>query len=151
MWRWTKRVLPGLCGLIVVAASTGAAYQSIATRNDLAANPPPGRLVDVGGHKLHLWCTGTGEPTVILENGLGGSGLGWSFVQPEVARFTRVCSYDRGGMGYSDPGPSPRTARRIVHELAQLLDRAGISGPLVLVGASTGGLFLRVFAYEQRE
>jgi len=151
MWRWTKHVLLGLCGLIVVAALTGAAYQWIATRNDLAANPPPGRLVDVGGHKLHLWCTGTGEPTVILENGLGGSGLGWSFVQPEVARFTRVCSYDRAGTGYSDPGPSPRTARRIGQELAQLLDRAGISGPLVLVGASIGGLFARVFASEHGE
>ena len=153
MWRWAKRILIGLCGLIVVAALTGAAYQWIATRKDLAANPPPGRLVDVGGHKLHIWCTGSGEPTVVLENGLGGgSGIvGWSFVQPEVAKFTRVCSYDRAGTGYSDPGPSPRTARRIAYELAQLLDRTGISGPLVLVGASIGGLFVRVFASEHGE
>jgi hypothetical protein len=63
MWRWAKRILIGLCGLSVVAALTGAAYQWIATRKDLAANPPPGRLVDVGGHKLHIWCTGSGEPT----------------------------------------------------------------------------------------
>ena len=153
MWRWAKRILIGLCGLIVVAALTGAAYQWIATRKDLAANPPPGRLVDVGGHKLHIWCTGSGEPAVVLENGLGGgSGIvGWSFVQPEVAKFTRVCSYDRAGTGYSDPGPSPRTARRIAYELAQLLDRTGISGPLVLVGASIGGLFVRVFASEHGE
>lgn len=152
MWRWAKRTLIGLVGLIVVATLTGAAYQWIATRNDLAANPLPGRLVDVGGHRLHLWCTGSGEPTVILENGLGGSGLvGWSFVQPEVSSFTRVCSYDRAGIGYSDPGPSPRTARRIAHELAQLLDRADVSGPLVLVGASIGGLFVRVFASEHDE
>lgn len=152
MWRWAKRALIGLCGLIVVAALTGAAYQWMATRNDLAANPAPGRLVDVGGHRLHVWCTGSGEPTVILENGLGGSGLvGWSLVQPQVAEFTRVCSYDRAGTGYSDPGPSPRTAGRIAHELAQLLDRTGISGPLVLVGASIGGLFVRVFASEHGE
>jgi pimeloyl-ACP methyl ester carboxylesterase len=151
MWRWAKRTLIGLCCLVVVAALTGSAYQRIATRNDLAANPPPGRLVNVGGHKLHIWCTGSGEPTVILENGLGGSGVGWSFVQPEVATFTRVCSYDRAGTGYSDPGPSPRTARRIGQELAQLLDRTGISGPLVLVGASIGGLFVRVFASEHGE
>ena len=151
MWRWAKRTLVGLGGLVVVAALTGSVYQWIATRNDLAANPPPGRLVDVGGHKLHIWCTGSGEPTVVLENGLGGSGLGWSFVQPEVAKFTRVCSYDRAGTGYSDPGPSPRTARRIGQELAQLLDRTGISGPLVLVGASIGGLFVRVFASEHGE
>jgi pimeloyl-ACP methyl ester carboxylesterase len=149
MWRWAKRTFIGLCGLIVVAALTGTAYQWIATRNDLAANPPPGRLVDVGGHKLHILCTGSGEPTVILENGLGSTGLvGWSFVQPEVATFTRVCSYDRAGTGYSDPGPSPRTARRITQELEQLLDRTGIKGPVVLVGASIGGLFVRLFASE---
>src|SRR4029077_1689731 len=114
---------------------------------------PPGRLVDVGGHKLHIWCTGSGEPTVVLENGLsGGSGIvGWSVVQPEVAKFTRVCSYDRAGIGYSDPGPSPRTARRIASELAQLLDRSGIAGPVVLVGASIAGFNVRVFASDHPE
>lgn len=148
MWRRTLRTLIALCGLIIVAAITGAAYQWIATRNDLAANPPPGRLVDVGGYKLHIWCTGSGEPTVILEAGLGGSSADWGYVQPEVAKFTRVCSYDRAGMGYSDPRPSPRTAGRIAHELAQLLHSAKIDGPLVLVGASIGGLTVRVFASE---
>ncbi len=152
MWRWTKRTLIGLCTLIVVATSTGAAYQWLATRKDLAANPPPGRLVDVGGHRLHILCSGSGEPAVIFENGLGSSGLvGWSLVQPEVAKFTRVCSYDRAGTGYSDPGPSPRTARRIANELAQLLDHTGVRGHLVLVGASIGGLFVRVFASEHGE
>jgi pimeloyl-ACP methyl ester carboxylesterase len=113
--------------------------------------PPPGRLVDVGGHRLHLWCTGMGAPSVILEAGLGGSSVGWCFVQPTVAGFTRVCSYDRAGMGYSDPGPSPRTARRIASELGQLLDHSGISGPVVLVGASIGGFAVRVFASEHAE
>jgi len=151
MWRWTKRILIALGGLIAVAAFAGATYQWIATRHDLAANPPPGRLVDVGGHRLHIWCTGSGEPAVILETGLGGSSADWGFVQPDVAAFTRVCSYDRAGMGYSDPGPSPRTTRRIAHELAQLLDRTGITGPLVLVGASIGGLAVRVFASEHAQ
>jgi len=151
MRRWTKRTLIGLGGLLVVAALAGATYQWIATRNDLAAIPPPGRLVEVGGHKLHIWCTGSGAPAVILESGLGGSSADWGFVQPEVAAFTRVCSYDRAGMGYSDPGPSPRTTRRIAHELAQLLDRSGIGGPLVLVGASIGGLAVRVFASEHAQ
>jgi pimeloyl-ACP methyl ester carboxylesterase len=105
MWRWTKRTVVGLCGLVVVGLLTGATYQWLAPGKDLAANPPPGRLVDVGGHKLHLWCTGAGTPSVILESGLGGSSFAWGFVQPEVAKFTRVCSYDRAGMGYSDPGP----------------------------------------------
>ena len=135
MRRWTLRILVGLCGLIVVTAITGATYQWLATRKELAATPPPGRLVDIGGYRLHLWCTGDGAPAVILDTGLGGSTPGWGFVQPEVARFTRVCSYDRAGMGYSDPGPSPRTARRIASELAELLARSGIGGP---VGARRG-------------
>ena len=151
MWRRTRRTLIALGGVVVVAAFAGTMYQWIATRHDLAANPPPGRLVDVGGHRLHIWCTGSGEPAVILETGLGGSSADWGFVQPEVAPFTRVCSYDRAGMGYSDPGPSPRTTRRIAHELAQLLDNAGIGEPLVLVGASIGGLAVRVFASEHAQ
>jgi pimeloyl-ACP methyl ester carboxylesterase len=151
MWRWTTRILIGLCAGVIVAACSGATYQWISTRKELAETPPPGRLVDVGGHRLHLWCTGAGEPSVILESGLGGSTVGWGFVQPEVARFTRVCSYDRAGLGYSDPGPSPRTTRRIVRELEQLLDRSGMTGPFVLVGASSGGFTARLFASERAE
>jgi len=145
------RVLAGLCGLIVVTALTGATYQWFATRKDLAATPPAGRLVDIGGYRLHLWCTGKGAPAVILDTGLGGSSADWGFVQPDVARFTRVCSYDRAGMGYSDPGPSPRTARRIASELAELLVRSGIGGPVVLVGASIAGFDVRVFASDHPE
>ena len=111
-------------------------------------HPTPGRLVDVGGYKLHLWCTGDGAPAVILDAGLGGTSAGWGFVQPEVARFTRVCSYDRAGMGYSDPGPSPRTARRVASELAELLARSGITGRVVLVGESIAGFNVRVFASD---
>src|SRR5688572_32599013 len=129
MWRWTRRIVIGLAGVLVIVAVAGAAYEWIASRRDISATPPPGRLIDVGGHRLHIWCTGTGSPAVILETGLGGSAVGWGFVQPEVARFTRVCSYDRAGLGYSDPGPTPRTARRIARELEQLLDRGGIAGP----------------------
>ena len=151
MRRWTTRVLVGLCSLIVIAALTGAAYQSVATRRDLALTPPPGQLVDIGGYRLHLWCTGDGAPAVILDTGLGGSSAGWYSVQPDVARFTRVCSYDRAGMGYSDPGPSARTARRIASELATLLDRSGIAGPVVLVGASIAGFNVRVFASDHPE
>lgn len=147
-----RRVLIGLGSLVVVAAVSGVAYQGVATRVDLARNPAPGRLVDVGGRRLHLWCTGSGKPTVILESGLGGSSLvDWSKVQPELSSFTRVCSYDRAGMGYSDAGPSPRTARRIAYELAQLLDHADIRDSVVLVGASIGGLFARLFASEHED
>jgi pimeloyl-ACP methyl ester carboxylesterase len=148
MRRWTLRILVGLCGLIVVISLTGVTYQWLATRKDLAATPPPGHLVDIGGYRLHLWCTGDGAPAVILDTGLGGSTPDWGFVQPDVARFTRVCSYDRAGMGYSDPGPSPRTARRIASELAELLARSGIGGPVVLVGASIAGFDVRLFASD---
>jgi pimeloyl-ACP methyl ester carboxylesterase len=145
---WTLRILVALSGLLILSAVWGATWQWLATRRDLASTPAPGRFVDVGGHRLHLWCAGAGAPTVILENGLGGSSAAWGFVQPDVARFTHVCSYDRAGIGYSDPGPSPRTARRIASELAELVDRSGIGGPVVLVGASSGGLNARVFASD---
>ena len=148
---WAKRILAALGGLIGIAAVAGASYQWLSTRRDLAQTPAPGRLVDIGGRRLHIWCNGAGTPTVILETGLGGSSADWGFVQPEVSGFTQVCSYDRAGMGYSDPGPSPRTTRQITSELAQLLDRAGITEPVVLVGASIGGLAVRVFASERAE
>ena len=148
MRRWMSRVVMGLSGLVLAIAIAGVTYQWLATRSEIAATSPPGRLVDVGGYKLHLWCTGDGAPAVILDAGLGGTSAGWGFVQPEVARFTRVCSYDRAGMGYSDPGPSPRTARRVASELAELLARSGITGPVVLVGESIAGFNVRVFAYD---
>ena len=151
MRRWTIRILVGLFGLIVVTALTGATNQWFATRKDLAATPPPGHLIDIGGYRLHLWCTGNGAPVVILDAGLGGTSAGWGFVQPAVARFTRVCSYDRAGMGYSDPGPSPRTARRIANELAELLARSGMAGPVVLVGESIAGFNVRLFASDHPE
>jgi len=151
MRRSIRRILVGLFGLVIVAAVGGATYQWGATRRELASTPPPGQLVDVGGHRLHLWCTGAGTPVVILEAGLGGSSAGWGSVQPEIARFTRVCSYDRAGMGYSDRGPSPRTARRIAGELAGLIDRSGMAVPVVLVAASLGGFDVRVFASDHTD
>ena len=151
MWRSTKRMFVVLGTFLVIATLSGATYQCLATRKELAATPPPGHLVDIGGYRLHLWCTGDGAPAVILDAGLGGTSAGWGFVQPDVARFTRVCSYDRAGMGYSDSGPSPRTARRIANELAELLARSGIDGPVVLVGESIAGFNVRMFASDHPE
>ena len=141
-----KRALFACIGLLVIASVAGASYQWLATRRDFVAYPLPGRLVDVGSHRLHIWCTGSGTPAVVLDSGLGGSFVDWSYVQPEVAGFTTACSYDRAGMGYSDPGPFPRTAQQIAGELAVLLERAGIPGPVVLAGASLGGFNVRVLA-----
>ncbi|HWR73601.1 MAG TPA: alpha/beta fold hydrolase, partial [Nitrospirota bacterium] len=109
-------------------------------------NPPPGRIVDVGGYRLHLNCTGEGSPTVILESGMNEFSLSWALVQPGVAKFTRVCSYDRAGLGWSDPGRAPRTSETIVRELHALLRAAGITGPLVLAGHSFGGMNARLYA-----
>jgi pimeloyl-ACP methyl ester carboxylesterase len=108
--------------------------------------PPPGQLVDVGGHRLHLHATGAGTPTVVFDAALGASSLSWTYVAREVATFTRACAYDRAGFGWSDPGPLPRTAERIVEELRTLLHRADVPPPFVLVGHSFGGLVARLFA-----
>jgi pimeloyl-ACP methyl ester carboxylesterase len=114
------------------------------------AIPPPGTLVDIGGFRLHLHCTGNGSPTIVLDAALGASSLSWSLVQPELARLSRVCSYDRGGFGWSDPGPMPRTADRIAEELHTLLERARVPPPYVLVGHSFGGLVALIFARRFR-
>jgi pimeloyl-ACP methyl ester carboxylesterase len=109
----------------------------------------PGKLVDVGGWRLHLNCTGDArpsQPTVILEAGKGDFSVEWTLVQPGVAKFARVCSYDRAGDGWSDLGPHPRTFHQIVYELHTLLDKAGMKPPFVLVGHSYGGWLVRLYA-----
>ncbi len=116
----------------------------------MAVVAAPGRLVDIGGFRLHLYCTGSGSPAVIMDSALGGSSVSWLLVQPDIAQLTRVCSYDRGGFGWSDAAPKPRTAGRIADELRVLLDRAGILPPFVLVGHSFGGLVMRIFAARHR-
>ena len=149
LWRRVRRILLIVALLIVLLAGTGLLYQSIASAQDARSFPPPGKLIDVGGYRLHLYCTGAGRPgspTVILEGGLGDTSLVWSKVQPGVASFTHVCSYDRAGYGWSDTGPLPRTDRHVITELHMLLTRAGVPGPYVLVGHSSGGLIMRLYA-----
>ena len=110
----------------------------------------PGHLVDVGGFRLHLHCSGAGTPAVIMDAALGGSSISWSLIQPEISTLTRACSYDRAGFGWSDAGPMPRTAGRVADELSVLLERAGVTPPFVLVGHSFGGLVMRIFAARHR-
>ena len=102
-------------------------------------------VVDVGGYRLHINCTGTGSPTVVIDVGLDDWSTMWALVQPEVAKTTRICTYDRAGSGWSDAGPLPRNAGQFAEELRTLLHQANIPGPYVLVGHSLGGLTVRVF------
>jgi pimeloyl-ACP methyl ester carboxylesterase len=135
-------------GILLFAAVFSAA--ALAQTNSTPPFPAPGRLVDVGGWRLHLNCTGQAggsQPTVILEAGIGDFSVEWSLVQPGVAKYARVCSYDRAGDGWSDLGPYPRTMHQLVYELHTLLDKGGVHQPFVLVGHSYGGWLVRLYAY----
>jgi pimeloyl-ACP methyl ester carboxylesterase len=147
--RIIRRIGKALLGLVVALlalAVAGAIYQAIATERAERAYPPPGEMVDVGGYSLHIHCVGQGSPTVILDGGTGEMSPHWVRVQQEVSDTTRVCAYDRAGMGWSEMGPEPRDARQISSELHTLLSKAGIEGPYVLVGHSFGGLYMQTYA-----
>jgi len=133
--------------IVILVVGTGVAG-AIAKANLAKKYPAPGQMVDVGGYKMHINCIGQGSPTVILEAGMGNYSLFWAHVQPEVAGFTRVCSYDRAGYGWSESSPHPRTANAEVEELHTLLVSAGVEGPYVLVGHSLGGMLVRVYAHN---
>ena len=143
---WVRRALLVLLIAPLALAASGAIYQAVATAIDRRSYPAPGHLVDVGGYTLHLHCVGTGSPTVILEAAAAATSAHWSWVQPDVATTTRICAYDRAGMGWSAPGPEPHDGHHIAIELHTLLTQAGIAGPYVLVGHSFGGLYVRTYA-----
>lgn len=143
--RWLRNIAVILVGLLTLLAIAGASYQALATRVDARRFPEPGKLVDVGGYRLKLNCSGAGNPTVVLESGLGDVSVEWEPVQSEVAKFTRVCSYDRAGYGGSDAGPKPRTSAQIAQELHSLLQDAAEKPPFILVGHSFGGYNVRAF------
>ena len=145
---WIKRGLQASSIGLPTLAIAGAIYQLVATKIDQRKlGPAPGEMVSVGSHKLHISCMGEGSPTVILESAAPGTSVEWSaWVQPEVAKATRVCAYDRAGLGWSEAGPGPRDAEQIISELHTLLENAGIEGPYVLVGHSVGEHHVRVYA-----
>ncbi|HXQ98686.1 MAG TPA: alpha/beta hydrolase [Candidatus Limnocylindrales bacterium] len=145
MIRWLYRGVLAVLVLLALLLLASAIYQSVEMRSDARAFPEPGRLVDAGGIRLQINCTGSGTPTVVLESGLGDISIEWDQVQKGIAKFSRVCSYDRAGYGSSDPGPMPRTSARIANELHVLLHNAGEIRPIVLVGHSFGGYNVRVF------
>jgi pimeloyl-ACP methyl ester carboxylesterase len=143
---WLRGILLILALVILILAILGASYQAIATWMDARNFPPPGQMVDVGGYRMHVYCSGSGSPTVVLDALFPGTVSNWAWVQPEIAKTTRVCAYDRAGQGWSDSGPKPRDALHGAHELHALLEAAEIPGPYILVGHSLGGLTVRMFA-----
>jgi pimeloyl-ACP methyl ester carboxylesterase len=149
-----RRIWMPLLWLVVallILAVAGAIYQAIATKLAERAYPAPGEMVDVGGYSLHINCVGHGSPTVLLDAGSGGFSAQWVRVQREVSETTRVCAYDRAGMGWSEMGPQPRDAKQISGELHTLLYKAGIEGPYVLVGHSFGGMYMQTYAARYPE
>ena len=149
--RWTGKTLLWSVVALLVLAVSGAIYQAVTTERAQRAYPPPGEMVDLGGHSLHIDCVGRGSPTAVLDAGTGEMSADWVLVQREVSGTTRVCAYDRAGMGWSEMGPDPRDARQITSELHTLLSKAGIEGPYVLVGHSFGGLYMQTYAARYPE
>src|ERR1700704_492485 len=139
-----NRIFLPLAVLILAVSAAGQGTTGAAPQDTLYANP--GKLVSANGFRLNLYCTGSGSPTVVFDSGWEDWAPAWSKVQPEVAKFTRACSFDRAGAGFSDAGPMPRTSGRIAQELRTALHGARITGPYILVGHAFGGDNVRTFA-----
>ncbi|HEY0701761.1 MAG TPA: alpha/beta hydrolase [Candidatus Acidoferrales bacterium] len=146
-WRRIAEI-SGLAVMLLFAASlgAGAAFNAAASQYFFSRHPAPGKLYEVGGYQMHLNCTGQGSPTVVLDAGLGNDSLIWDNVQPELSKITEVCSYDRSGFGWSETRPGPRDARRLNDELHGLLNAAGVQGPVILMGHSISGMYIRDYA-----
>lgn len=144
-------VLVVVTGMMVLVPVAGLAYHAVATRRERRRHPPPGELVAIDGTRLHLVSAGRGSPTVVLDSALAGTSLTWSEIQPKLAELTRVVSYDRAGFGWSEASRSPRTVENMVRELDQLLARAEVETPYVLVGHSYGGWIAELYAARHRD
>jgi len=141
-----KKILLGSLLLIMVLIG-GTWVAGYFAKSRLAQQfPPPGQLVDVGGYRMHLYCLGQGQPTVVFDAGVNEFSVQWLAIQEALAKDLRACAYDRAGFGWSEASPHPRSSETMVRELHTLLDKAGIRGPLVLVGHSFGGLNMRLYA-----
>ncbi len=149
---WMGKILLVILGLMFVLVAYGLIKEAITRRHYRAEMPPPGQMVSLPTHNLHLDCTGIGNPVVVFEADLDQYGsLSWRSVQPAVGEITRSCSYDRAGILWSDPGPRPRDGETIARELSALLEAAGEEGPYVLVGHAFGGAYVRIFAGQNTD
>jgi len=143
--RAPRRLLQ-VAAVLIFLVLAGATYQGVATALERREFPHPGRLVDVGGHQLHLYCTGEGTPTVILEAPAAGLSAAWAWIQLEVAETTRVCSYDRAGLGWSEAGDGPFEPAQVPVQLRALLEAADEKGPYVIAGQGFGAALARLDA-----
>ncbi len=143
--RWSRRFFLLVVALLIVAVASGATYQAIAAHNDQKRLTPLGEMVDIGTHRLHLHCMGSGSPTVVLDAGAQLWSSSWQWVQSELARTTRVCAHDRAGLGWSEAGPGPYDGKQAAFELHNLLDAADIERPFIYVGHSLGTLLGQIY------
>jgi pimeloyl-ACP methyl ester carboxylesterase len=139
------RILGSLAVLLVVIVLAGSLYQFRASATDRERYPPPGQILDVDGLALHLDCRGTGEPTLVLEAGLTSGSVTWMLVHDALAETTRVCAYDRPGMDWSEPLGRTANAAEVASRLRRVLEVGGVEGPIVLLGMSAGGVYVREF------
>ena len=143
-----RRVLITAAVILVFLVLVGATYQGATTALERRQFPHPGRLIDVGGHQLHLYCIGTGAPTVVLEAPATGMSAAWGWVQPDVAQVTRVCTYDRSGLGWSEVGDRSYDPAAVPVELHALLEHAGEPGPYVIAGGGLGAALATLYAAQ---
>ena len=144
-WMW--RLTSALALSVIIVSAPGASYQYVAQRRDLAAAPPPGRLIDIGGRRLHLWCEGQGTPVVMFDSSAGGTALDWYRAPCKVSRVSRQRVPATGrAWATAMPGPFPRTAEQIAAEFAELLHRSDLTLPVVVVGWSLSGWYVRSYA-----
>jgi len=144
--RRTRRVTVALCTVLLFCVLAGVTFQSISNALERRRFPHPGRLVDIGDHQLHLYCVGEGAPTIVLEAPAGGLSMTWAWVQDELRSTTRICSYDRSGLGWSEAGDGRHNPMRAADELHALLLRSGERTPVILAGQEYGAALARLYA-----
>src|ERR1700734_2736844 len=143
-WRLAGEIIAlSIVVFLAAAIGGGAAFNAVAGQHFFSRRTAPGKLYKVSGYKMHLYCTGKGSPTVVLDAGLGNDSLIWANVQPELSKITQVCSYDRAGFGWSEARPEMRDARHLSDELHALLGAAGVNGPIILMGHSISCMYIR--------
>ncbi|HEY4010710.1 MAG TPA: alpha/beta hydrolase [Acidobacteriaceae bacterium] len=144
--RLSERIALSIACLLVVVLAATSLFNAVAVHLYSRSHPPAGQLAKVGQYTMHINCIGHGSPVLVLESGLGDDSLVWANFQPQLAQTTEICSYDRAGFGWSDTRPAPRDADHIATELHQLLVDAAVTDPIILMGHSIAGLYIRDYA-----